>query len=98
ERLHAITQRVGFALWQLQELEGVSTRFAVMLTVTPGIGEEAGNELLAKASGKPFGATVRVLAEVGALDRLEPPVPRAPQGTQLARPQFAGHKPERRSP
>ena len=43
ERLKIITQRIGFALWQIQELEGVSAQYFVIVTqAKKGMGEAAG--------------------------------------------------------
>ena len=69
DRLAVITQRVGFALWQIQELEGVAAQFFVLLTqATSGMGAEAGNLLVAKAQRNTFGATVGRIAKAGLLD------------------------------
>lgn len=49
-RLTEITQRIGFALWQIQELEGVSAQYFVLLAqAIKGMGEAAGNVLIEKA-------------------------------------------------
>jgi hypothetical protein len=63
ERLDAITQRVGFALWQLQELEGVAAQcFVLLAQATPGMGEAAAAPLLDAARSRTFGQTCRALA------------------------------------
>ncbi len=68
ERLSEITQRIGFALWQLQELEGVAATYFVLLAqATRGMGQEAGEILVVKAQGKTFGATIRQLEAAGLL-------------------------------
>ena len=68
ERLAAITQTIGFTLWQLQELEGVAAQYFVMLTqARKGMGVAAGNALVEKAKAKTFGATVHQIAEGGLL-------------------------------
>jgi hypothetical protein len=68
DRLAAITQRIGFTLWQLQELEGVAAQYFVLLTqAKKGMGVEAGNALVEKAKAKTFGATVRQIAKSGLL-------------------------------
>ncbi len=68
ERLNEITQRVGFALWQLQELEGLAATYFVLLAQAErGMGQEAGEILVAKAQGKTFGATIRQLEVAGLL-------------------------------
>ena len=56
-RLAVITQRIGFALWQIQELEGCTAQYLVLITqAKKGMGAKAGNELLGKAFGKTFGS------------------------------------------
>jgi hypothetical protein len=68
ERLTAITQRVGFALWQLQELESSSAQCFVLIgQAKRGMGEKAGQELLDAALSKTFGATVQRLNKAGIL-------------------------------
>lgn len=67
-RLAAITQRVGFALWQIQELEGVAAQyFALVAQAWKGMGLAAGNALLDKALSKTFGATIHQIAKAGLL-------------------------------
>ena len=64
DRLHAITQRVGFALWQLQELEGVSAQYYVLVVhAKPGMGLEVGNALVDDAQSKTFGRTITKLVQ-----------------------------------
>jgi hypothetical protein len=64
DRLANITQRIGYALWQLQELEGAAATYFVLLTAAkPGMGTEAGDILVAKAKGKTFGSTIKELAK-----------------------------------
>lgn len=61
-RLELIAQRIGFALWQFQELESSTALCLVMLDKSArGIGLAAGNALLEKAQSKPFGAIVEAL-------------------------------------
>jgi hypothetical protein len=68
DRLAEITQKVGFTLWQLQELEGVAATYFVLLTAAKrGMGQEAGNILVAKAKGRTFGATITQLESAGLL-------------------------------
>jgi hypothetical protein len=68
ERLSELTQRVGFTLWQLQELEGVAATYFVLLAEAKrGMGMEGGEILVAKAQGKTFGATIRQLQNAGLL-------------------------------
>ena len=69
DRLTLVTQRVGFALWQIQELEAVAAQFFVLVTqATPGMGADAGNLLIDKAERNTFGATVSRIAKAGLLD------------------------------
>lgn len=68
ERLNLVSQRVGFALWQLQELEGVVATYLVLSSrATRGMGESAGNALLVAALSKPFGQTIGDLKKAGKL-------------------------------
>jgi hypothetical protein len=68
DRLDAITQRVGFALWQLQELEGVTAQYFVLVGQSKkGMGLDAGNALLDKAIKNTFGATIRQMSNAGLL-------------------------------
>jgi len=67
-RLFAITQQVGFALWQLQELEGACATYYVLVEEAEfGMGEETGNALEEKAKKKTFGATIHKLGKAGLL-------------------------------
>ncbi len=64
DRLNLILNRMGFALWQLQELESVAANYFVLLVqAQKGMGLEAGNLLIEKAKKKTFGTTVRRLSE-----------------------------------
>jgi hypothetical protein len=68
DRLNAITQRIGFALWQIQELEGVSAQYFVLVAqAQEGMGLAAGNALMEKAKNKTFGATIHQIAKGGLL-------------------------------
>lgn len=59
-RLSLISEKIGFALWQLQELEGTSAQFFVLLAqASKGMGLDKGNALVENLKGLPFGATVR---------------------------------------
>ncbi len=73
ERLSEITQRVGYTLWQLQELEGVAATYFVLLAEAKrSMGVQAGEILIAKAKGKTFGETIRQLQKAALLsDELE---------------------------
>lgn len=62
ERLEAIVRRVGFALWQIQELEGSTALYFVLRTqASQGMERAAGNVLVDKAQSKTFGATIKQL-------------------------------------
>ncbi|MBK1615811.1 hypothetical protein CKO44_20345 [Rubrivivax gelatinosus] len=64
ERLHTITQQVGFALWQLQELEGAAAQYYVLVALaTRGMGIEAGNALVEDAQSRTFGSTISKLVK-----------------------------------
>jgi len=66
DRLAAITQRVGFALWQLQELEGVTAQYFVLVGQSKkDMGLDAGNALLDKALKNTFGETIRQMTKAG---------------------------------
>lgn len=63
DRLDAITQRVGFALWQLQEIESVAAQcFVLLAQATPGMGEAAAIPLLDTARSWTFGQSCNALA------------------------------------
>lgn len=67
--LEVITQRIGFAIWQIQELEGCAAQYLVLMTqATRGMGEEAGNELVRKAQEKTLGSTIHQARKAGILD------------------------------
>jgi hypothetical protein len=64
DRLTAITQRVGYALWQLQQLEGATAQYYVLVVEAKrGMGIEAGEALTDKALAKTFGATITQLTK-----------------------------------
>ena len=68
ERLSAITRQIGFSLWQLQELEGVSAQYFVLLAqAEKGMGIAAGRALVEKAQSKTFGTTIHQMAKSGLL-------------------------------
>jgi hypothetical protein len=70
ERLAEVTQQVGFTLWQLQELEGVTAQYFVLVAqATKGMGIEAGNTLEAKAKKRTFGATFNECKKAGLLSK-----------------------------
>lgn len=67
-RLSGITQQIGFALWQLQELESVCAIYYVLVEEAEfGMGKEAGNALEEKANKKTFGTTMHKFAKAGLL-------------------------------
>jgi hypothetical protein len=78
ERLNFISQRVGYALWQLQELEGIAATYLVLVArTTQGMGAVEGNALLGKALSQTFGVTVRDLTKAGKMPtELDEPVKR----------------------
>ena len=66
DRLAAVSQSVGFALWQLQELEGVTAQYFVLLTqAKKGMGLSEGSVLVEKALAKTFGATLHQVTKAG---------------------------------
>jgi hypothetical protein len=73
DRLALISQRVGFALWQLQELEGVTATYLVLVArAKKGMGASAGEALVAEAKSKTFGITIHDLRKAGKMPaRLE---------------------------
>lgn len=68
ERLVAITQRVGFCLWQLQELEGVAVYFYVLLGLAkPKMGIDKVSPILKTEKARTFGGTIKQLQKAGLL-------------------------------
>jgi|SRR5271155_2568835 uncharacterized protein YutE (UPF0331/DUF86 family) len=68
ERLAAITQKVGFTLWQLQELEGATAVYFVLVAqARRGMGATEGNALIENAQSQTFGKTVSQLGRAGLL-------------------------------
>jgi hypothetical protein len=60
ELLETLTQRIAFAVWQLQELEWAIAAFIVlMLKAHRGIGMEIGEQLLASAGKRTFGSLIK---------------------------------------
>ena len=63
-RLRAFCDRIGFAVWQLQDLETVCAKYLMLRTcIKEGVTEGDYDDLVAKALSKPFGATLRAAAE-----------------------------------
>lgn len=68
ERLARITQQIGFALWQIQELESVAAQyFALVVQARKGMGVAAGNVLDEKVKKNTFGETIHQLRKAGLL-------------------------------
>jgi uncharacterized protein YutE (UPF0331/DUF86 family) len=62
ERLEHIAQRIGFALWQIQELERVAAQLFVLVAKAEiGMSQEIADALVEEAQSKTFGATVNKL-------------------------------------
>lgn len=62
DRLCAIATRIGFTLWQLQQLEGAVAQYLVLKTqAKPGMGLLEGNALVEKAQSGTFGTIVKKL-------------------------------------
>jgi hypothetical protein len=60
ELLAGLTRCIGFAVWQLQELEWTMAAFIVLLLKAHrGIGQEIGERLLAAAGKRTFGSLIR---------------------------------------
>ena len=70
DRLSVIAERIGFALWQLQELERISAYYLVLKTkATLGMGAKAGQELIDKAVSRTFGMTLREISGANLFDQ-----------------------------
>ena len=66
DRLGALMQAVGFAVWQLQELETtVAGYITVRLRETRGVGIERGGEIAAKVESRPLGPLIKELVAAG---------------------------------
>lgn len=67
-RLMALMQRVGYAVWQLQELEETSRVYVLIrLRETRGIGEERARQIEQRIERRTFGRLLRELAGAGVL-------------------------------
>ena len=67
-RLNEITQKIGFAVWQLQELECVSAKYFVLVAqAEKGMGEVTCGKLVEKAIKETFGRTIHKIAKEGIL-------------------------------
>jgi uncharacterized protein YutE (UPF0331/DUF86 family) len=70
ERLAALLQKVGFAVWQLAEVEDLVANYVVLrLQATQGMGEEAARPLFETAGKKTFGQLLKKLRDAGVLDQ-----------------------------
>lgn len=66
ERLQAITQSLGLALWQLQTLETVTAEYYVLVALaTQGMGLEAGKKVTDEVKRSTFGKTINALSKAG---------------------------------
>ncbi len=69
DRLSTITQRVGFALWQIQELESCTAQYFVLLVqAQKGMGIAEGDALIEEAQAKTFGSTIRLITKARLMD------------------------------
>src|SRR5260221_10048794 len=68
ERLGALMQRVGFALWQLQELQYTAARYVVVrLRDARGVGAHRGAAISAEVEKLPLGKLLIELASAGVM-------------------------------
>ncbi len=66
--LSKITTKIGFTLWQIQELESVSAQYFVLVSQSnKGMGLAEGNALEEKAKKRTFGTTIHRMAKAGLL-------------------------------
>jgi hypothetical protein len=66
ERLAVLMQSVGFALWQMQEVETTLATYLVLRVYAyPGIGVAGGDALLKQAEGRTLGSLLTELAKLG---------------------------------
>jgi len=67
-RFNMILYHIGFALWQIQELESSTAHYLVLITQAKmGMGYQAGSELLDKSLGRTFGSTIHQATKAGIL-------------------------------
>lgn len=70
ERFGDICQAIGFTLWQLQTLEGLTAQFFVLVEqAVPQMGEEEGDRLVVDAQKKTFGGSISRLSKSEHLPR-----------------------------
>ncbi|HEX9757479.1 MAG TPA: hypothetical protein VGB26_06715 [Nitrospiria bacterium] len=68
DRFTAIMQKIGFAIWQLQELEWATAHYLTLcLHAKRGIGQEKGAALLEAAGRGTFGSLLNELSKSGIL-------------------------------
>ena len=68
DRFAAIMQQIGFAIWQLQELEWATAHYLTLrFRAKRGIGQEAGTALLEAAGRRTFGSLLKELSQSGIL-------------------------------
>lgn len=68
-RLPTLMQAVGFAIWQLQELENTAaSHIVVCLREARGVGKERGSEISAAVERLPLGKLITELSRSGALN------------------------------
>lgn len=64
DRLYTITQRIGYALWQIQELEEVTAQYFVLVAQAKrGMRMEEASVLVEDARTKTFGRTITRLVK-----------------------------------
>lgn len=69
ERLSSLMQSVGFAVWQLQELETTVAGYLVIrLHACPGIGQKRGEALIQRAQSRTLGSLLKELNKSGVVE------------------------------
>lgn len=69
-RLAAINQKIGFAIWQIQQLERCSVQYLFLLTEAKrGMGDKAANERLEELFSKSFGNIINKIKKAGLLSQ-----------------------------
>ncbi len=69
EMLTMLMQSVGFAVWQLQELENsTATYLVVRVVATPGIGLQKGQELMQRTESRTLGSLAKELGKTGIIE------------------------------
>jgi hypothetical protein len=68
QRLSMLMQRVGFALWQVQELENTAAGYIVVrLRETRGVGIDQGMKISTNVEGQMLGRLIGELAKAGVI-------------------------------